>query len=303
MAINLYNMKKWIKMCFGKSMLHVNQGEGKIYSIKDVKGYYNDLTEKVTKSPELGKNELPFLTIEDGRNIEFSIQIFQYGLGAYDLYLLNKDKKMLEIFKRTVDWAMINQGTMGEWNTFGYKYKGDPYSSMAQGEGASLLIRAYIEFQKEKYLEAAKKAIIFMFLPKEDGGTALYKDNGIFLLEYTCQPVILNGWIFSIFGAIDYLKIIPNDNDIKEKFNITLGTLKENLKKYDKKFWSMYDIQDRIASPFYHKVHINQLKVLGKLTNEEVFNEYSIKFNKYRKIILYRIKAIMVKIIQKIKEK
>lgn len=60
MSITAYNIKKWTRMCLGKSILHVDQGEGKIYSIEEIKGYYNDLTEKVTKLQEIGKNNLPF---------------------------------------------------------------------------------------------------------------------------------------------------------------------------------------------------------------------------------------------------
>ena len=37
-------------MLLGKSLLHVNQPKGKYYEKNQVVGYYNDLTEKVTKS-------------------------------------------------------------------------------------------------------------------------------------------------------------------------------------------------------------------------------------------------------------
>ncbi|UVV60083.1 D-glucuronyl C5-epimerase family protein [Bacteroides thetaiotaomicron] len=45
---------------------------------------------------------------------------------------------------------------------------------MAQGEGASLLIRAYVQFKEEKYLSAAKKAIDFMLLSNTEGGCTEY---------------------------------------------------------------------------------------------------------------------------------
>ena len=49
MGISLYKIKKWYKMMTGKSISHVNQGVGTCYSKTEVAGYYNDLTEKVTK--------------------------------------------------------------------------------------------------------------------------------------------------------------------------------------------------------------------------------------------------------------
>ena len=43
---------------------------------------------------------------------------------------------------------------------------------MTQGEGASLLLRAYKETGDEKYFTGAKKAVYFMIIPIEEGGTA-----------------------------------------------------------------------------------------------------------------------------------
>lgn len=48
MGISIYKIKKWTKMLTGRSISHVNQGMGKIYSKDDIRGYYNNLTEKVT---------------------------------------------------------------------------------------------------------------------------------------------------------------------------------------------------------------------------------------------------------------
>lgn len=35
MALTIYNLKKWSKMLTGRSVLHVNQGRGKVYSKKN----------------------------------------------------------------------------------------------------------------------------------------------------------------------------------------------------------------------------------------------------------------------------
>lgn len=91
--INLYNLEKWTKMLMGKSILHVNQGVGKCYSIEGIQGYYNDLTEKVLRDNKINEIDLPTTKIESREVIYFPIAIFQYGLGAYDLYLLTRDKK------------------------------------------------------------------------------------------------------------------------------------------------------------------------------------------------------------------
>ncbi len=299
MALTLYNIKKWTKMITGKSISHVNQGIGKIYNKNKVLGYYNDLTEKVTRR-NLGIDELPKQKMPDNTENFFSIEIFQYGLGAYDLYLLTKEKEYLKRFKNCVNWAINNQDENGGWKTFECK---NPYSSMAQGEGISLLVRAYIELNDKKYLENIKKAWNFMIKSYQEGGTTLYdKEEGIIFMEKPCNPVILNGWIFSIFGVYDYM-LISDDKNIKIVYNKTIKTLKNSIKDYDLGYWSKYDCEKRIASPFYHKLHSKQLYVLAELSGEEIFKDYAIRFENYEKNIFYKTKAFIIKAIQKIKEK
>ena len=49
MSISLYKIKKWTNMLRGKSVHHVLQDEGKLYSKTEIRGYYNNLTEKVSR--------------------------------------------------------------------------------------------------------------------------------------------------------------------------------------------------------------------------------------------------------------
>jgi len=303
MAINKYNIKKWYKMLIGKSSLHIKQGIGKIYSKEDIKGYYNDLTLKVESEKNIQSN-IPLFLDKDGKLKEFSIMIFQYGLGAYDLYLLGIDKrKNLERFKAVLEWAVKAQQESGGWLTFSFKKGNDKYSAMAQGEGISLLLRGYIELKDERYLNKAKQAINFLMKPIENGGTTLYCNEDIYLKEYLDEPVVLNGWIFSLWGIYDYLKVDRENNEIKSFYQKTLNTLERNLIKFDKGYWSMYDMSKRIASPFYHELHVQQLKVMYDITGKEAFKQYAEKFEGYNTKFLYRKKAFFIKAIQKIMEK
>lgn len=298
MSISIYNINKWIKMLFGKSILHVNQGIGQIYSTSDVKGYYNDLTEKVTRCKNYNEVKLPVYKLENGTDILFPIAIFQYGLGAYDLYLLKKEMLYMDKFKLCVNWALDNLQEDGSWNNFFFSQPDAPYSSMAQGEGVSLLIRAYKEFKDVKYLFAAKKAVEFMIKPIEKGGTTKYVYDEIYLLEITNKPTVLNGWIFSLFGLYDYLKVVRDEN-VKNIYNISIQTLTNKLKDFDNGYWSKYDNDCIIASPFYHRLHISQLHVMYIITEEVEFLTYMKKWSDYNKNIFNRYKAFIVKGIQK----
>lgn len=298
MGISVYKIKKWTKMVLGNSISHVNQGEGKIYSKEDVRGYYNDLTEKVTRRENLGSS-VPLSNVDTGEKIYFSIEIFQYGLGAYDLYLLNNDNSMIEKVKASADWAVNNQNEDGSWVTFAYEQPNHPYSSMAQGEGISLLLRAHILLNDDRYLDSAKKAFMFMIKPLEEGGTTKYDGDDVYFYECTEDPLILNGWIFSLWGVYDYFKYFREERCgiILSK---TINSLEKKLPDFDLGYWSMYEDGKRICSPFYHKLHIAQLNVMFELTGKIVFSAYSKKWLEYTKSSFKRKKAFIIKAVQKI---
>lgn len=302
MAISIYKIKKWYNMLAGNSVHHVNQDEGKIYSKDSVKGYYNNLTEKITRFGR-SDNHYPLTYVDTGEEIEFSIAIFQYGLAAYDLYLLSdkSDKDSLAKVKSCADWAVDNQQEDGAWVTFEYENPEYPYSSMAQGEGMSLLIRAYIEFGKEQYLEAARKAKDFMLIPIEKGGTTKYKDNDVYFYECPREPLILNGWIFSIWGLYDYWKF-TKDSESKKVLDMTLNTLERELPSYDLGYWSKYEDKSRIASPFYHHLHVAQLRVMYDLTGNDIYKIYANRWEKFANNWFFSKIAFLKKAFQKILE-
>jgi D-glucuronyl C5-epimerase C-terminus. len=301
MAITSYNLKKWYKMLAGKSVLHVNQDIGKCFSVIEIKGYYNNLTEKVTKEPELLEfDELPKLVIENGDEINFPVAIFQYGLGAYDLFLTSSDEKYLRKFRQCVDWAIKHQEDSGAWSNFFYIYKEHPYGAMCQGEGASLLIRAYKQFKDESYIVAARKAIEFMLKPVEQGGTSVYT-AGLVLLEYTHLPVVLNGWIFSAFGLYD-MSLITKEKQYKEAFEKTINTMLNKLAQFDNGYWSLYDLDGKITSPFYHNLHIAQMQALYQITGNKIFNEYVERWQKFQNSFWKEKRALIKKAIQKVME-
>ena len=300
MALNRYNLKKWIKMIFGKSELHVKQDVGKNYSLTSIKGYYNDLTLKVLNT-KIQENELPRFEYQTNKYVDFSIQIFQYGLGAYDLYLQTNDKKFLNRFYKAVDWAANNINENGSIDTFSFLNDKFPYSSMAQGEAISLLLRAYVNSNNTKYLVLAKKALKFMLTDIKDGGTAIFENEKIYLKEYCDKPIVLNGFVFSLFGFYDYV-IIDDSKELKVLFQKCLDGLINILPQCDLKYWSKYDTDKKVASPFYHKLHISLLSVVYEISNNEVVNNYKNKFIKYQKNPFNRFRAFTKKVFQKVGE-
>ncbi|MGN8762524.1 D-glucuronyl C5-epimerase family protein [Oribacterium sp. HCP3S3_B9] len=301
MAITFYNLQKWCRMLTGKSIQHVNQGLGKAFSISELKGYYNDLTEKVSESQELDSEGIPLLTVDSGEKIYFPIMIFQYGLGAYDLYLLSDDKSMFEKAKKCADWAMEFQNKNGSWDNFAYEFPDHPFSSMAQGEATSLLLRLYETSKDERYLSAARKAIDFMLLDINNGGTTEYLGEDIFFHEFTHKPVVLNGWIFSIWGLYDY-NLVCGTSETKKIFEKTVQSLVNHLDAFDNGYWSMYDCAGMITSPFYHNLHIAQMKAMYAITHNAKFQEMAEKWSEYQQSIINRSRSFIKKAYQKILE-
>lgn len=59
--------------------------------------------------------------VDTGEAIFFSIGIFQFGLGAYDLYLINKNDAYRKKVLACADWAVNNQEVNGAWELFPMK--------------------------------------------------------------------------------------------------------------------------------------------------------------------------------------
>ena len=303
MAINAYNIKKWYLMLTGQSVLHVNQDLGRCFSKDELCGYYNNLTEKVTMQPELLESDkLPVFETKDNEAVLFPVAIFQYGLGAYDLYLETNDKRYYTKFIQCAEWAAAHIQPDGAWNYFFFLYTQHPYGAMAQGEGASLLLRAYSETKEQVYLENAKKAIDFMLTPIEKGGTTAYDSNDVILLEYTHLPAVMNGWVFAWWGLYDYVLVTHDNGHYKELMERSCRSLIKYLPAFTKSYWSMYSLSGQFASPFYHHLHIAQMQAMYQLTGYDIFNKYVVRWQKNEQNPLHRLHAFCIKAWQKVRE-
>lgn len=299
-------IRRWIGILTGKNRVAVKQGVGKLYKKTEIAGYYNDLTGKVNSKTLLDGNGVTVNLIEGNKTVYFPISIFQYALGLWDLFLDEKDDSLKERFLTQCEWIVENQNDDGSWNCFGpIGYKELTVSSMGQGEAISALLRAYVLTKEQKWIDAARKAMAFMLIPVEEGGTLLVEKGEYYLEEYPdlkgTKRSVLNGWIFTLFGLYDYLQIIP-DEQVECVYQKSIMTLKMHLKDYDLGYWSYYDKTGRVASPAYHDLHISLLNVLADLTGEIYFSQIADSWDQYANKSVNLIKAIIKKAIQKLKE-
>lgn len=293
-------VRRWALMAAGRTSVAVPQGKGRLFQSNEVSGYYNDLTGKYLANPELDGAGIPLTTLGDRSTVRFPIAIFQYGLGAYDSFLETSSPHARTAFEVTARWAFENQRPDGSWNAFEPIHsKRFTVSAMAQGEGASLLIRAGLHANEQRYISAALDAIDFMLLDVSTGGTARRFEGRLILEEYPGPDprTVLNGWIFAIFGLWDaalvngrYFRVLSD----------ALEGLVQSLSWFDMGYWSKYDISGRIASPAYHHLHIAQLLALYDLTGRWEFISTAQRYKCYADNRLFATRAIGAKVIQKL---
>jgi len=298
-------MWRWYKMLTGKSYYHVPQNLGQVFEPGKLKGYFNDLTGKTLWTGEVDADGVPVNTLSNGRKIQFPILITQKALGHWDQWLVKKDDSDKLQFLTLCNWLLAHQDESGGWDTW-QVIKGEPdlkYSAMTQGQALSVLLRAFETTNDPKFQQTAKKAVNLFLRPVEENGVTCFEDNGVFLEEFPSQQrnTVLNGWIFALFGLYDYL-LVFDDARIKDMFDRSIGTLTRNLYIYDSGYWSYYDCQGRLSSPFYHNLHIGQLKALCLISNDPTFKKYHQRWCVFQDRFLNKIHAFVVKAFQKLRE-
>jgi heparosan-N-sulfate-glucuronate 5-epimerase len=243
------------------------------------------------------------------------IAIAQYGLGNYNLFCGTSDPERRRKFFVASDWLCShlepNAQGLAVWNHhFDWEYrdtlKAPWYSALAQGQGISLLVRAHKESGTPRYLEAAQRALECFYKPTTEGGVAFTDDSGdLWFEEYIVSPPthILNGFIWASWGIYDYY-LATKDNSARDLFSRAVRTLLHNLDRYDLGFWSLYEQSGTrlpmVASAFYHRLHIVQLRVMHRLTGEEKFSQVADRWESYIHSRTNRTRALCYKSVFKL---
>jgi hypothetical protein len=242
-------------------------------------------------------------------NLESYVSVAQRGLGYYERYLAGEGEAWRSAATSAAAWLVGRQEgsglATGAWlHRYTYPHtfplRAPWVSAMAQGEGASLLVRTYHETSEERFAEAAVRAIRPLNLTPRDGGAMARLDQGIFLEEYPTDPpsCVLNGGMFAIWGCFDVARAL-GDADAKRLLDESVETLAAMLDRYDTGHWSRYDLfphaVTNVASPAYHRLHIEQLKAMALLTNRPEFASAASVFEDYLERRLNRARALVGK--------
>lgn len=259
---------------------------------------------------------IPLLNYHGKIGLQYNpIAIAQYGLGNYNLFHRTGDPDRRRKFLAIADWLVTNleQNPAGLWvwnHHFDWEYrtplKAPWYSALAQGQGISLLVRAYRETARPAYLDATQRAFASFLHAIDQGGVVYVDESGhTWFEEYIVSPPthILNGFIWASWGIYDYF-LATGEPLARRLFDQAVGTIAANLPCYDVGFWSLYEQSGTwlkmLASPFYHRLHIVQLEILYRLTGEEIFRRYAMRWEGYRRSRPKRALALGCKVIFKL---
>ncbi len=278
--------------------------------------YYMLFSAKADYAGHHDADGIPLLDYRGAIGLQYNpIAIAQWGLGNYNLWQRTGDAPRRALFLKAADWlvAQLQQNPHGLWvwnHHFDWEYRDTLrapwYSGLAQGQGISLLVRAHRETGNPAYLEAARRAFAAFQTPVTAGGVSFTDNAGdLWFEEYIVDPPthILNGFIWAAWGVYDFF-LATKDEAAGQLFDRAVATLRRHLPAYDTGFWSLYEQSgtwlQMFASPFYHHLHIVQLRIMHHLTGDAVFSSYADRWEQFAGRRICRARALCYKSIFKL---
>jgi len=227
----------------------------------------------------------------------YPIHMARFALGALEKYTEKNDQKYKDLFLNQVDWLHKNLVKKGKFAVWEHNYKVPFYDfkklpwihGLGQALGMIALLKAYQLLDDKKYLDDSLKIYECFKVDIKNGGDRYIDEKGnLWLEEYAISPPphVLNGFITILF-SIHELQRFTNKEETLEIWDKGIKTIKENIQRYDAGYWSYYNLLHKYPSTQgYHQMHVRQLRVLHKLTDEKIFKEYSEKWDKQANKIL-----------------
>ena len=157
-----------------------------------------------------------------------------------------------------------------------YRLRPPWFSAMAQGQAASVLVRAFDATGAESYADAALAATRPLVRPDAALGLVSATAEGPVLEEYpSAHPSrVLNGWIYALWGLRDVSVALEGAAE-QRLFEASSGTLAARIARYDTGWWTLYSeypgAASDLAKPFYHRLHIVQAEAMHRLTGAPAF--------------------------------
>ncbi|MGA3193597.1 MAG: D-glucuronyl C5-epimerase family protein [Terriglobales bacterium] len=278
--------------------------------------YYMSFSEKADYAGPFDAAGIPMLDYHGRIGLQYNpIAIAQWGLANYNRFCQMADDARLQKALNSADWLAthleLNPRGLWVWNHhFDWEYRDTLrapwYSGLAQGQGVSLLLRAHAQTGDMLYLQAAERAFVSLTRHVNQGGVLFEdQDKNLWIEEYLVDPPthIINGFLWALWGVFDFW-LARADPAAKQIFDRGVQTLSLNLARFDTGYWSLYEQSGTrlkmLASPFYHRLHIVQLRVMANLSGDRRFAEIADRWEGYARHRSNRARALVGKSIFKL---
>jgi heparosan-N-sulfate-glucuronate 5-epimerase len=241
-------------------------------------GYYNDLSVEARKLGTAAEALEHLKRLTKVRELANPVTVAQIGLGSWSLAGL--DARWSGVAEIAAEWLATHLDAAGRLAYFfptRHTFVLEPpwYSAMAQGEAASLLVRAAGTRGDGAFVAAASAAV--RPLLAQSSPLVVTTPDGPVLQEYPTSPPahVLNGWIFALWGLYD-VSAATRHHEASAAFEQGVDALASRLRLYRAwPGWSRYDLfphpLPNVASPFYHRLHVAQLGAMHKLAPRAAF--------------------------------
>ena len=247
---------------------HVTDGAGG--------GYFVDFSAKTRA------NGAPILSGRGERFVTSPTTVAQRALGWWERHL-DGDAAALDRFLGHA--RVLLSGAMRAGAALLWRYDVDVpkycvrppwFSAMAQGQAASVLVRAFAATGDDSYGDAALAATRPLVRPDAALGLVSATAEGPVLEEYpSARPSrVLNGWIYALWGLREAAATLGAAGE-ERLFEASSGALATRIGRYDTGWWTLYSeypgATPDLAKPFYHRLHIVQAEAMHRLTGEPAF--------------------------------
>jgi len=249
----------------------INQATRPVNMSGDLWSYPVDVEALLSAEPfSLNDYEVP---LRRDASVYHPVLIAQYGLVSWNRYLADRDECWREAFLQQARWLIEHEVRIGD-DAGGWPVRllhtedGNAccLSCVAQGNGLSVLVRAYQLTHEELFLEVARRVVRTFERDILDGGVCSpVGETGIFFEEVAIYPAAhhLGGFMFALFALYDYVAF-TGDLAIEKTIEQSLSAMHVLIDEFDTGYWIKTSLlRGQLASPAELALHITLLEALA----------------------------------------
>lgn len=224
------------------------------------------------------KHGIPFKIYQSVGKQYNPTRVAAYALANYNRFIEQGCEGSRDTFIKCANWFLGFDDAKYQYHFDWDDLRAPWISCMAQGEAASVLVRAYRVTADSTYLVHAEKSLNPFFLPISEGGVQSRLDDGsVFLEEYPSNRAthVLNGFLYAMIGLHEFCGSCESEKH-KALFMQLIESVSNNIGKWSSGTWSLYEDPsvkgaENFCTPSYHNLHISQLKwVCARMESPEL---------------------------------